>query len=273
MFNKNNAAFDLLLEERNRTVGELEDEISYLKQRYNDSQRELRSTRNELNDTRDRLNSTRNRLNSVQSQLNQSQSQLQTAQNQLNSTQSQLNNVQSQYQNYQYSSNNSQNLIQSLQIQLQNAIQANNNLKQQFNNYYQNISYQTHGVDSLKIELKNIKTENESNKQKIISLTEEIKLKQGEIQRLNSLIIKFGNMYNFPLNIIFRSMNGGINCYIICYYNELFAMIEERLYQFFPYLRNPNNQFVCNGKAIKRNESIIQNEIFDKNIILIITPN
>lgn len=36
MFNKNNAAFDLLLEERNKTVRDLEDEISYLKQRYND---------------------------------------------------------------------------------------------------------------------------------------------------------------------------------------------------------------------------------------------
>ena len=57
--------------------------------------------------------------------------------------------------------------------------------------------------------------DHESNKQKIISLTEEIKLKQGEIQRLNSLIIKFGNMYNFPLNIIFRSMNGAINCFVI----------------------------------------------------------
>ena len=273
MFNKNNAAFDLLLKERNKTVTDLEEEISYLRQRYDDSQWELRRTRNELNDTRDKLNSARNRLNNVQSQLNQSQSQLQIAQNELNSTKSQLNNVQSQFQNYQYSSNNSQNLIQSLQIQLQNAIQTNNNLKKQFNNYYQNISYQSHDVDSLKIELKNAKTENESNKQKIIALTEEIKLKQGEIQRLNSLIIKFGNMYNFPLNIIFRSMKGDINCFIPCYYNELFAMVEERLYQFFPYLRNPNNQFVCNGKAVKRNESLIQNEIFDKNVILIITPN
>ena len=36
MFDKNNAAFDLLLKERNRTVRDLEDEISYLKQRYND---------------------------------------------------------------------------------------------------------------------------------------------------------------------------------------------------------------------------------------------
>ena len=101
----------------------------------------------------------------------------------------------------------------------------------------------------------------------------EIPFLKSEIQRLNSLIIKFGNMYNFPLNIIFRSMNGAINCFIPCYYNELFAMVEERLYQFFPYLRNPNNQFVCNGKPVKRNESLIQNEIFDKNVILIITPN
>ena len=51
MYNKNNDAFNLLVQERNITVSEKEQEINNLKRIYQNSQRELNRTRNELYNT------------------------------------------------------------------------------------------------------------------------------------------------------------------------------------------------------------------------------
>ena len=66
-------------------------------------------------------------------------------------------------------------------------------------------------------------------------------------------------------------MDSSVNTSIVCYYHETFSAVEERLYNNFPNLRNPNNLFLFNGNSIVKEKSIILNEISDKSIILIIT--
>ena len=57
------------------------------------------------------------------------------------------------------------------------------------------------------------------------------------------------------------------------YYNELVAVVEERLYQYFPMFRNPNNVLIYNGTKLEKNKSVILNGIANNGIILIVNTN
>ena len=159
-----------------------------------------------------------------------------------------------------------------LQKELQKEKQNNQDLRRQLTESNKNASSQYSEIRTLKDEIKNMRIKDYDNIKKITNLTNEIKLKGDEIQRLNSKIKNLGNKFRFPLNVIFRSMDGSVNLVIICYYNELFTMVEERLYQIFPKLRNPFNIFLFNGTKVDKKKSIIMNEIYDRAILLIVNP-
>ena len=101
---------------------------------------------------------------------------------------------------------------------------------------------------------------------------DEIKQKDNELNKLNSIITKFSKLLN-PINIKFRSSNSSIVYEIICYYSEIFLNVEEKLYQNFPELRNKNNLFLFNGNKIEKEKSIILNEITNSSVILIINQS
>ena len=146
----------------------------------------------------------------------------------------------------------------------------NKDLRDKLDKSSQTISKQKEKIDALNSEVNNMRVKFDFNNKKVVSLMDQIKQKENEVMKLTSLITKLSKQLN-PINIIFRTMDSSVNTSIVCYYHETFSAVEERLYNNFPNLRNPNNLFLFNGNSIVKEKSIILNEISDKSIILIIT--
>ena len=254
---------NLLVKERNQSLDEKEKQIKFYKNRYNDSQRELINIRNQLNNKNYQLNNKQNEINNIQSQLNNAQIQLNNTQNQLTDTQNKLKNAQYQIQNLQNQLTIKQN---ELEIEKNSINELNNKLTES----NQSITNKT--IDSLNSEILDMRVKYDFNNKKIVSLMDEIKLKENEIKKLYSIITKFSKQLN-PISVKFRTSNSSKEYEIICYYNEIFLNVEEKLYQNFPELRNKNNLFLFNGNAIEKEKSIILNEINDKSMILIINQS
>lgn len=85
----------------------------------------------------------------------------------------------------------------------------------------------------------------------LIDLNNQIKNKQSKIQSDKEKIII----------INFLSSDQKVNISIPCNINEVFAFIEEKLYEKFPEYRETNNLFLFNGKQILRFKTLYQNNI------------
>ena len=104
---------------------------------------------------------------------------------------------------------------------------------------------------------------------------DKINKNEEELRKLN-FIIKVTNCQeklNNPLTIYIRTADMSINEAIICYYNDSFITVGEKLYEKYPSLKNNVNIFLVNGKKIETNQTILYNEIFDKSIILVVQEN
>ncbi len=62
-------------------------------------------------------------------------------------------------------------------------------------------------------------------------------------------------------SVYFTSIDQKINLPIPCIKTDIFAQIEEKLYQKYPEYRETNNYFLYNGKQILRFKSIEDNKI------------
>ena len=90
-----------------------------------------------------------------------------------------------------------------------------------------------------------------------------------ELSKLRFLLNKNNNVNTdsekiFKNDIIvvnFNSMDGNINYGIAAEKKDLFAEIEEKLYQQYPQYRETNNNFIANGAQILRFKTIEQNKI------------
>ena len=90
------------------------------------------------------------------------------------------------------------------------------------------------------------------------SLRNTIYNKNNEIYKL-----KFGLNNNFPNNFILKFIiqEQQINHSIPCNSNDIFAKIEEKLYESFPQFRETENYFLFKGRKILRFKSIFENQI------------
>ena len=82
-------------------------------------------------------------------------------------------------------------------------------------------------------------------------------------------IIKDGNELNKLITIYIKSTDSSIYKTISCHYYDNFSKIEDILYRISPELKNSNNHFLCNGKAIDKMATILYNEIKDQDHILL----
>ena len=80
------------------------------------------------------------------------------------------------------------------------------------------------------------------------------------------------NMNNFQNNFIlnFSIQDSQENYSIQCNKNDIFAKIEEKLYERFPRLRETDNFFLFKGRKILRFKTIAENEIENDSPILLI---
>ena len=115
-------------------------------------------------------------------------------------------------------------------------------------------------------ELKNI-SDDEYNKLKY-----QLTLRESEIKDLKDKLQKtsIGNVnvnYNDIMVINFISMDSSVQCGIKCLPTDIFAEVEEKLYQRFDNLRNTNNMFMANAKPVLRFKKIFENNIKDGDVL------
>lgn len=139
-------------------------------------------------------------------------------------------------------------------------------------------------INSLKMELNNkdllyndllnkIKENRNANR----NYNNEVQSLQGEIIRLKNEIINMKLKANIIQNnnncVNFISMDGKIHYAIPCNENEIFAFVEEKLYQQYPEYRENNNSFLANGNTILRFKTIKDNKIGTGFPVTLISPN
>ena len=81
------------------------------------------------------------------------------------------------------------------------------------------------------------------------------------------------NTYNEEIIVIIKFTNSGReDATIKCKSDDTFARVEEKLYQIYPDLRMYNNSFVANGRNVIKFQTLKENQIGNKNIILLLDP-
>lgn len=156
--------------------------------------------------------------------------------------------------------------LQDTQNQLQEEKNSKDGLKRNLTLYKNKSLNQTTRINSLQTEIDNMRVKNKHNNDKIISLLEEIKIKDDELKKLNR-IIKNNDKLNEPITISFTSSY--INENIVCCNNDIFSDVTEKLFRKYPLLNNDNIHFLYNGKIIEKNQSVLLNEIKNNAVILI----
>jgi len=130
-------------------------------------------------------------------------------------------------------------------------------------------------LEAIKIISNDINKENNSNSDEINNLKNIIKNKDKEINDLKNMIInkdkeinnlKLQSQKNVSIKksvniddiivIQFVSLDQRMNCAIKCLKNDIFAEVEEKLYQKFEEYRETNNNFLAKGKLVLRFKKI-----------------
>lgn len=289
MYKEDDDIINLVISERNYSMNKLKEEIedksnliNRYREMYQNSQREISIKINELNrakneksnlqfelnNIRKTLESTQNELKSTQDKFENSKSELEISKIQLQEFQFQLQDTLEQLNNRQTDLYKTQNMLKNAQDEFKNEIQKNNELMKQIDNLNQIISKNENYSNALKNEIYEMRNKNEFNNNKVVSLTDELKMKEEEKNKLLE-IIKDGNKLNKLLTINFKSVDGTINETINCHYYDSFSKIEDSLYQAYPNKKNINNYYLYDGKTIDKNGTILYNNIQDQAYILI----
>ena len=135
-------------------------------------------------------------------------------------------------------------------------------------------------IKSLKKEIK-IKNNIISNLQKLINQKEE------EIKNLNKSLNNINNHYNMKssyqnelmlnsnkdIKLKFVSTDSKVQTFIPCSLNDLFAAVENQLYEKYPEFREVNNTFLSLGKCILKFKTIKENGIKNGDNILLVVNN
>ena len=110
---------------------------------------------------------------------------------------------------------------------------------------------------------------------KIIKLELDISSKNKEIQNLNNKLEEFlSNLDNCKpgekrINLQILSTDQTLSFPISCKNTTTFVKLEEELYNEFPEYKEVNSFFTVNGLAIKRFKSIQENNIKNRDTIII----
>ena len=129
-------------------------------------------------------------------------------------------------------------------------------------------------MNSFQNNINNNSNDNNENKDKIIiSLTEELKIKNKEIRELKE-IKEINKSYNLKeaeklIPIIFISVDQKIHYAFICKNTDKFHMVETLLYDIYPEYLESENYFTVKGNKINRYKTMDQNNIKYSDIIIL----
>ena len=117
------------------------------------------------------------------------------------------------------------------------------------------------------------KDEGNNNINEINYLKEVIKEKDSEIKLLKLQLKNNTKETLVDLNkilVINFTSPDGLNCGLKCLETDIFAEVEEKLYQQYDIYRNTNNNFILKGNTILRFKTIKENNIKDNDKIMLI---
>ena len=102
-------------------------------------------------------------------------------------------------------------------------------------------------------------------------LEKELKTKDIELKRLQiDLRVKIdADRNNKRINVIIQSSDSIINTTISSFENDLFTVIEEKLYVEYEQYKEINNIFLMSGTQILKFKSLKDNKIKDGQVILL----
>ena len=114
-------------------------------------------------------------------------------------------------------------------------------------------------------EIQSLRDENNKLKQELSNKENEIKDLQNKLQNIPK---KHKNVdFDEIMVVNFISMDSTVHCGIKCLPSDIFAEVEEKLYQKYDNLRNTNNMFSANAKPVLRFKKICENNIKDGDIL------
>ena len=75
------------------------------------------------------------------------------------------------------------------------------------------------------------------------------------------------------ITIKFQSTNQLINCYAICNEKDIFNNVINKIFEKKPEFKEHGNHFLCNGNNINEYKSLFENNIRDKDVIILYAPD
>ena len=138
------------------------------------------------------------------------------------------------------------NKIIEQQKQMINNLQ--NKLNNNINNYKNIINQKDKELNGLKLQLNTINLESNNN--------------------LSNKLF-----FNEVMCVNFISTDQNIHYAVTCIKNNIFAEIEEKLYQQYPEYRETNNTFIANGRQVLRFKTIAENKLGNGLPVTLIVPS
>ena len=175
--------------------------------------------------------------------------------------------------------NSYKNEIKDLKNKLNDYKNGNEILKNELDEYEKEIKIIKDELNSYKKLKETFREILNKNENKIKNLTDENTKLKNELLKLDknasNLNINENNDEKLAdvdniISLNFISEDEKINCNIKCLKTDIFAFVEEKLYQKYEELRESNNNFIINGKTVLRFKKICDNDIKDGDIIKLI---
>ena len=148
----------------------------------------------------------------------------------------------------------------------QNAINNDiNNLKIELSKAYEIIEQQKSTINNLQNKLNNFNSTINNYQTQINNLKSDITKKDLELNnlrnQLNNNNLNKDIASNQKMYVNFILMDKNVFYPVPCIKTDIFADIEEKLYQKFPKYRETNNNFIANGATVLRFKTIAENKI------------
>ena len=149
------------------------------------------------------------------------------------------------------------NEINSLKTENKKLKNDNQDLKNQLNSKEQNLNQYLSKINELKLALNNKKNEIDN----LINEMKNLKLNNNQKNRY----IREDEI----LTVHFKSLDQKVDIPYTCKKSDIFVRIEEMLYDEYPEYKEFNTYFTVNGHVVKRFKNMQENEIRNKDKILL----
>ena len=154
-----------------------------------------------------------------------------------------------------------------------------NNLKSELSKANKIIIVQKLKIDELQNKINNSNNIIYNLKNNIINYQNIINQKDIELNNIKNKLLNNNNIQNNNINfndvmcVNFISGDQQVNYAVPCLKQNIFAEVEEKLYQQYPEYRETNNNFIANGNLVLRFKTIGENKIGNGNPVTLFIPS